>query len=294
MIQKTIDVETVEDVEIPASDGFMLAGTVYHPQGNANGAVIVISSATAVPRGFYKRFAHYFAEQGYRVVSYDYRGIGGSSPGSLKGFQARMRDWGELDMRGVLDWVHETMQPKRLFHMGHSVGGQVVGLLPNHDLIDGMVTFSAQSGYWGYQPGSEKYRAWLFVTIIFPILTRLRGYLPFSKMSSGEDLPLGVALEWSKWCRNREYLMGDKTLESLKNFDGFHAPILAFSAADDVWGSERSVNVMMGYYTGATVERRHLEPKALGLQKIGHVGYFFPKAKDTIWAEVVEWLEGLG
>ena len=281
---------TVEEVEIPALDGFVLAGTIFHPTSNANGAVIVISSATAVPRGFYRRFAQYFADVGYRVLTYDYRGIGESRPKSLKGFEAKMRDWGELDMRGVLDWVHETLQPTKLFHVGHSVGGQVVGLLPNHHLIDGMVTFSAQSGYWGYQPGSEKVRAWLFVTIVFPLLTRVMGYLPFSKMSSGEDLPKGVALEWSKWCRNKGYLMGDKTLEAVKNFGGFRAPILAFSASDDVWGSERSVNVMMGNYTGTQVERRHLEPKALGLKKIGHVGYFSPQAKESVWAEVVEWL----
>ena len=37
------------------------------------------------------------------VVTYDYRGIGGSAPSRLRGFEARMRDWAFLDMTAVVD-----------------------------------------------------------------------------------------------------------------------------------------------------------------------------------------------
>jgi predicted alpha/beta hydrolase len=42
---------------------------------------VLIAPATAVPQGYYAKFARYLAAtQGFRVVTLDYRGIGRSKP----------------------------------------------------------------------------------------------------------------------------------------------------------------------------------------------------------------------
>lgn len=280
----------MNELTIPARDGFLLEATYFAPQ-EPNGRSILINAATAVPQTFYTHFATFLAERGYVVYTFDYRGIGRSRPASLRGFQARMRDWGERDIAGVLDHIHKTEQPEQLFVFGHSVGGQVMGLLDNSHLVDRLVTLSAQSGHWRLQGGNEKQKTWFFVTIMFPILTRLIGYFPWSRLQNGEDLPKGVALEWAGWCRNRRYLLGDKTLTSLANFERFTAPILAYSFEDDAWGTARSVDAMMlGGYTAAPVERRHVAPADFGLQRIGHFGFFRRKSKP-LWEDAITWLE---
>ena len=76
-MQNTVNPDT--ETRIPARDGYALAATLYRPTGAARGAVIV-SSATAVPRRFYRHFAAELAGAGYTVVTYDYRGIGDSAP----------------------------------------------------------------------------------------------------------------------------------------------------------------------------------------------------------------------
>lgn len=277
----------IETNSIPAVDGFALAGTCYLPESDPNRTVAVISSATAVPQRFYKPFARFLAGQGYTAVTYDYRGIGGSKPSSLRGFQAQMQDWALLDMATVLDWVQERYQPQRLFHVGHSFGGQAAGMLPNGDLIDAMVTFSSQSGYWRLQGGREKLSVAFHVYITLPLLSRLYGYMPWSKLSAAEDLPQGVALEWARWCRQPGYLLDDTTLP-LERYRDFAAPVLAFSFDDDDWGTRQSVDAMMGAYPHLT--RRHVLPEEVGLKAIGHFGFFRPKAK-ALWAEVVAWME---
>ena len=277
------------DTFIPAADGFQLKATLFEPE-TWQGSVVIINSATGVPRRFYKYYAQFLATAGHKVVTYDYRGTGDSRPASLKGFHARMRDWGEQDMTGMIDWISTELQPSRLLHVGHSVGGQVAGLLENHDKIDAMVTVSAQSGYWGMQPGMERYRTWWFVSILFPIVTPLNGYFPWKKLGSGEDLPANVALEWAKWCRQPNYFFDDRTLTSLSNFPGFRAPILAYSFTDDVWGSEKSVDFLMSHYTGAQVKRRHVTPSEAGMKSIGHMGFFRPKA-TALWQETLTWFE---
>lgn len=108
-----------ETITVPARDGFALAATRYHPDANPTHTVVLIHSATVVPRQYYRPFATFLAEEGYTAVSYDYRGIGGSRPASLRGFRAWARDWALLDMAGVIDWAVATFRPRLgLTHWG--------------------------------------------------------------------------------------------------------------------------------------------------------------------------------
>lgn len=283
--------KTGRDLTIPATDGFPLAATAYEPSDDPE-SLVIINSAIAVPRGFYRFYAHHLSRTGHLVLTYDYRGMGESRPASLKGFPARARDWAEMDMAGVIQWASGLYQPRRLILIGHSIGGQVAGLVGNSDRITAMVTHSAQSGYWALHPSLEKFRVWLFAYVLVPVLSHAIGYFPWSRLLPGGDFPKGVALEWASWCRSPDYLFGDPTLDSLRNFRKFTAPILAYSYGDDVWGSQRSVDAMMARYSEAHVERRHRTPQDLGGQRIGHLGFFLPTG-CALWREVDEWIEGL-
>ena len=276
------------DVTIPATDGYELAATVFEPKGNPQ-YITVISAAMATPRRLYEVYARYLSRAGHYVVTYDYRGTGDSRPESLKGFQALMRDWAEQDMTGVIAWARAQHNSPPLVLIGHSFGGQAAGLLEDTGDVHAMVTISSQSGYWGLHPGNEKYRVWFFAHIGFWLLSSLFGYLPWSRFVRGEDIPKQAALEWARWSRSPDYLCGDQTLESRRNFPKFVAPILAFSFSDDIWGSKPSVDAMMSYYTGALLERRHVTPDDLGIEKIGHIGFFMPPAR-ALWRDVDTWL----
>jgi len=117
------------DHRIPAADGYSLAAS--HFDASPTDTVVLINSATAVPRQFYERLASYFQSRGWSAVTYDYRGIGESKPRSLRGFNATMRDWALLDMTAVVNWVDRELSPERLFAIGHSFGGQALGMIGN-------------------------------------------------------------------------------------------------------------------------------------------------------------------
>ncbi|HEX7929022.1 MAG TPA: alpha/beta hydrolase, partial [bacterium] len=89
-----------QDFTLPARDGFPLAATHFPAAGRS---VLVIHSATGVPRAYYRAFAEYAADQGMAVVTYDYRGVGGSKPaGGPRQVQATMRSWAELDANAAM------------------------------------------------------------------------------------------------------------------------------------------------------------------------------------------------
>lgn len=270
---------------VVAVDGYPLSASYFHAAGSDT--VVLVNSATAVPRRFYQRFATYLQRQGWQALTYDYRGIGDSKPPSLRGFDADMRDWAMLDMTAMVDWIDRTLAPKRLFVIGHSFGGQALGMIENAGRVDAMVGVSAQSGYWGAQGGSEPAKVRLLVTAVIPLLARLVGYFPWSWFASGADLPRGVALEWARWCRDPDYLLGDKSLP-LERYAVFNAPVLAYSIEDDDWGTRRAVDDMMRAYPN--VSRRHIAPADYGLARIQHLG-FFRAGSERIWKEVVEWLQ---
>ena len=273
------------DRRISARDGCALAASLF--DAGASDTVVLVNGATGVPRRFYQRFASFLRDHGWTVVTYDYRGIGESRPRSLRGFDATMRDWAFLDMTAVVDWIDHELAPERLFAIGHSFGGQTLGMIDNASLVDAMVGVSAQSGYWGAQGGREPNRVRFIVTLLIPLLSRLVGYFPWSWFTRGADLPKGVALEWARWCRSPNYLLDDKSLP-LGNYAAFTAPILAYSIDDDDWGTARAVDDMMRAYPNVT--RRHVAPADHGLQRLEHLG-FFREGSESIWREIVEWLE---
>src|ERR687893_2317625 len=92
------------DVIIPATDEFPLAGSVFGDLAWAK-RVVLVAPATGVRRRLYRAFAEYLAGQGFGVVTWDWRGTGDSRPKSLRGFEATMRQWGERDLAGVIDWA---------------------------------------------------------------------------------------------------------------------------------------------------------------------------------------------
>lgn len=274
---------------IPARDGFDLAATIYQPQtteDQPSETVVIINSAMAVPRRFYRYLATYLAQSGFTVVTYDYRGLGESRPASLRGFEATATDWALLDMAGVVDWVHTTFEPQQLIHIGHSFGGQVVGLLPNGDQIDGVITLCSQSGYWRLQGGMQKGLVAFHEYVTLPLLSQLFGYMPWSRLGASDDLPKGVALQWAKWGRHPLYLLGDDSLP-LARYRQFAAPVLAYSFDDDDWGTRTAVDALMLNYPN--VERRHVVPAEVGLKNIAHFGYFRPDA-SRLWADLVDWI----
>lgn len=283
-----------EALTIPARDGYPLDALVVAPSAEPRGA-LVLNGATGVPKAFYRRFARYAAEQGYAALLYDYRGVGGSRPKALRGFGATMRDWGERDMPGALAWLHGRYAGLPLYAVGHSVGGQLLGLMPNHALLSAAALVAVSTGHWrGMPPGFGLYTL-AMLRLVFPLTVGAWGYLPARLMGMGEDLPAGVAREWAAWCLHPRYLAGffGRTVRQ-HHYDQFRAPLLWLTFADDPIATPRNVPPMQRFYGAATVEARLIRPADVGLGAIGHLGFFREQGRARLWPDALAWLAARG
>ena len=121
-------------ISLKARDEYPLAAT-YWQNENPKG-VIAINPGTCLDQQCYFRFAHWLAQQNYDVLTYDYRGVGESAPANLKGFKASIVNWGQLDIPAVIDWMVEKYPHQKRFMVGHSMGGQIIGLADNINQIE--------------------------------------------------------------------------------------------------------------------------------------------------------------
>jgi predicted alpha/beta hydrolase len=296
--EAALDDVFIDDITFPASDRYLLGATLFLPRGAKRHAVL-INSATAVPRKIYRGFAGYLARRGCAVLTYDYRGTGDSRqkspvgynrPKSLVGFKASMSDWAALDVTAAVAWMRGRYKNLPLNYIGHSFGGQALGLLPNNSEVSRALLISAQAGYWKLMASPERYRVYAMLNLVGTPLTRLLGYAP-GWSGLGEDLPKGVFEEWVSWVMSKRYLFDDPKLSGLKNFPQFNGAMRALCFSDDPWATRPAVELLCSGFVSVKPEILTIAPADIGATKIGHFGFFRPEHRDSLWRGAAEWIE---
>ena len=288
----------IDEISFPATDGYALSGTLFLPRGTKRHAVL-INSATAVPRKIYRGFASYLAHRGCAVMTYDYRGIGDSrqlamvgynQPKSLVGFKASMSDWAALDVTAAVRWMRERYTTLPFAYVGHSFGGQALGLIDNNTEISRAILLASQAATWRLMTSPEKYRVYTFMNFVGVPLVYALGYAP-GWAGIGEDLPKGVFLQWAEWVSSPHYLF-DSKLPALENFAKFKGELRALCFSDDPWATRPAVELLTGGFTAIKPEVLTVKPSDVDAKAIGHFGFFRPEHRDTLWRGAAEWIQG--
>lgn len=276
---------------IRAADGFELAAQAFGDVQRCRAGVLIVG-AMGVEQKFYAPFAHWLAERGFFVVTFDYRGIGDSRPPpfrtSLRGFAADVTTWIERDVAAAVDFVAARIGAKPLFWLGHSLGGQILGLVPNRARVAALVTVATGTGYWPQYSWRVRWYAWWLWYVVVPLATRAAGYFPGHRLGTIGDLPAGVIRQWRAWCLQRDYCVG--ATGAYRQYAEVRAPILALSFTDDEFMSRTSVEAMHRFYAQAPREMKRVAPRACGARRIGHFGFFRPRFAASLWPLVSAWL----
>ncbi len=269
----------MNQVTIQTENGNAVHAYVFPADSNQ---VLIIASATGVKQHFYRRFARYVSGRKVNVITFDYSGIGLSLQNSVKQTQTSAIDWGKNDLEAVINFAAKSFPNSRITLLGHSIGGQLIGLAPSSKTLHKVVLVASPGGYWGLWDGLDKMKMWFYWHILFPTLSTTFGYLPSKKLSRMENLPKGVAIQWSRWGRKPEFLF-DEISESDLYYDDIEAPVTSIWIDKDVLAPRRAVDWLTHKYRNADIKKLHLYPGDFNSKEIGHFGIFNEQFKHNLW-----------
>jgi predicted alpha/beta hydrolase len=293
MTARQTEVETrfaepnVEEREIAfkAADGFPLTGRLIIGRGDL--PLVLISSATAVPMGFYLAFARRLVAAGVRgALIYDYRGTGASPRPAGWRSRINMKDWALLDFPAAAEALGSVAPGHAMVGIGQSFGGQALGLSGIAARFERYAMVATMSGA---RRLIDDPWVWPRMNLIGLPVSLLFGEIP-RWIGIGEPLPGSVFRDWARWCRSRHYFFDDPRLPETKNFEGVRIPLLSLGMEDDPWGTDRAIGHFLARHPNAQISSRTLTVAESGADAIGHLGFFRSRFSQTLWPQVIDWL----
>ncbi|MFT3678244.1 MAG: alpha/beta fold hydrolase [Chitinophagaceae bacterium] len=275
-------------ITLYCSDGYELDGLLFEPTGPAR-AVVLMQGGTGIKKEFYSNFCDFLRQQGFVVISYDYRGIGGSRHGSLRGMNASLMDWAQLDMKAAIAFGEKRYPDLPMLLVGHSIGTQLIGFTPNNDRLKLVIGIASSTGTWWKMKWPGNMRSFVLWYIIHPVLTPFFGYAPLKRLRIMEDLPRRVIGQWSRWCRSSFYF-GSHIGQSIpqEDFHPLKVPFIVHYFKDDTIANDQTVTDLTSIYRGTRIRMIKHRPKDYHLKKVGHSGMFSRRFKNSFWTRIAE------
>ena len=276
---------------VRCADGLRLIAELTAPPSGWNGDAIIIAGALAVPTGFYRALAGFLARRGYRVIRFTYRGM---DPGEweTEGHPIRLRDWGCQDIEAMIQWARERHTPRRLLMLGHSIGGQLLGLAPSAQCLDGIVLIASPSGWWGHYPHPDKLKVWLMWHLLVPVISTLSSRFPMRLFGLGnEDIPASIAAEWARWGRHRDYLFDPVHGLDIRRYASIEQPLLAYYTDDDWLAPPAAVEALLAQYRKAHIRCFCLRAEDYDCPQLGHFRLFTRAMEGSFWVELADSLD---
>lgn len=286
--------QAFETHQIICKDDYVLSADYYAAQQKLDAKKrnpILICPATGISKSFYRAFAQWLSQQGFDVLCFDFRGIGESLHGKLKDSRASIQDWGQLDIPAAIDFLLQLSTAKKITLIGHSAGGQLLGIVPNFDKVESLIGVSSSTGHVKNLKGRTKLMAPVMFKIIFPLSSLIKGYGATEFLGMGQNLPKKVAKQWAQFCGRPGYVMNavNKSI-----FEDYHAeiqcPITVYWSSDDEIATLENVKDLLRLYPNASTHMHELIPSDYQLKQLGHMNMFRSK-NQQLWPTLIQTLQ---
>jgi predicted alpha/beta hydrolase len=259
--------------------------------------VALVHCGAGIPAARYGHFAAFLARAGLPTLTYDYRGIGMSRPAALRGFQATLEDWSELDCAAAVSWLRERFPRAEMIGIAHSVGALLLGGAANAGEQGCLALIGGHTGYYGDYAKRYRLPMMVFWHALMPAITRLVGYFPGRRLGIGDDIPAEVALQWAGRCspelRRAATAPGEaRARRLLDRCAALERPALVVSISDDAFATAAGVRRLMACYPRCfPLQHIQFTPADGGARRIGHFGFFGRRTGAALWPRLLARLD---
>lgn len=276
-------------LKISCSDGYQLSATLFEsatPKG-----VVVIASAIGIKQSYYERFACFLSENSYHAITFDYRGRGKSRNKHKETFPTfELSDWGAKDIEAVIEHAKEYKQP--ISFIGHSIGGQILGLAKSSSKLSKIIFVASSSPYWRRWKFPENLKILMTSRVVFPVVTAIKKEFPSKVFGLGnKNISSGYINQWAKWMSKPDYLFEKEFNLNTQGYKLIKVEILSLGFEDDKLAPEVNIKHLLSHYPNASSELNMIAPNDAYTSAIGHTGFFRDKFKLNLWINALAWLD---
>lgn len=284
---------TMQAAGFAARDGCPISGHWYVPADEQPKSVAVVACGGGIPARTYQAMARYLASKGTAILTFDYRGIGDSRHGSLRGFEAGIDHWGVQDLGAALTFAREAYPDASLGVVAHSIGTLLVGAAPDANRIARLVFLAPHTGYWRDYLDRSRWVLFLTWHILMPFVTKNVGYFPGRALGLGEDLPKGFAMDWARR-RQPEFLVTvhdrDRFEKTLASYGRVTCPTLVLATTDDAFAPPNAGYRLLRNYPSLMPEFVVVAPADIGRRRLGHFAFIRRATGEHFWNRISAWL----
>lgn len=275
-----------ETLTIRCNDGQPL--TINQFSADSARGTLIIAPAIGVSQSFYHKFANYLCQQGFNVLTFDYRGTGDNADGREQG-SLNLADWGAQDIEAVIQYAKAQNLPVSL--IGHSMGGQLLALAPSASELDKVVMVASSAPHWRRWPWPQSFKMLLVSRVVFPLVARFTKDFPTKTFGLGNiTIPSALFRQWARWMTRSDYLLDPGFKLDTTQYQTLNVPTLALGFSDDDLAPEVNIRHLMKLMPQLNSEVRIVEPQQTSSKSIGHTGFFRDKFQQDLWQDAVRWI----
>ena len=272
MNQPSIHVETIS--------GSHVVSTRYEPAGLARATLLALPGI-GVRQSIFETFGRWQAARGVRVVSIDWTGVGLTPMTPGAGQRTTLTSWATEDAVAALRSVRSRFDGPVVL-VGHSFGGQALAVADELQEVEGIALVASQTPWWRFFSPHVVPVFFGTYPVLGPWMERVPGWL-----GVGTTLPGGVVTEWSRWGRSRETYFRHVPGATVR-LARIDVPVLAFSFPDDPLATPPAVADLLARLPGDVLRHEVIAAADVGLERIGHIGFFRDQAFSPYWADIAD------
>lgn len=279
----------MNQIDIPLPDSSATKISVFENGVNGNN-VVILFPAMGVAASYYENFAKALSSRNSTVITADLRGLGHSSARPSPRSDFGFREMLELDYKGIISKAHSLFPGKRIYILGHSLGGILGSLyISKHpDKVDGLILIASVNIYYKGWRGFDRWKT-LFGTQFFYLLSSVLGYFPGHRVGFGGKGAARVIKDWSYTARTGKYKVEGVDFDFEKKLKDVISPVLAISFSKDELAPLNAVeNLLSKFNPQAVVTREHLENIQCSNKPYSH--YNWVKNPNEVAERIAAWL----
>ena len=196
----------------------------------------------------------------------------------------------EQDYKSILGKVKTIFPNKKIYALGHSLGGQLGSLFTAKysNSFDGLILIACCSVYYkGW--GSKQYPT-LIATQFFKFVSILLGCFPGKKIGFGGTEAKTVISDWSNQSRTGNYMIKNDDFDFEVTLQKVDIPILAISFQADTFAPRKAVEHLLNKFgENEKMEYIHLEKDDPRNKNYGHFSWV-KKPKEIVMM-IEEWIK---